>query len=247
MVNKKIILILSACVLAICVGAIVLNMNSKEEVENIVPEENGYQTSTYITEDVKANTQTVTSMLCLVSEYTPQKLLDDADAVVIASVISVDSCTANEGLFGMTRGKIVINNSLAGTLKNQEVVTYAKNGGIMPYAEWEKTQPDAANAKRAYLREKEGVKLDVENTYIQLKPDTDIDIEEGRTYLMYLRKYEDSYEIIGLNVGLREVNVPKADVVTPNSMDTKSLQIKNNETGEFESLENYINTYINIK
>ena len=61
---------------------------------------------------------------------------------------------------------------------------------------------------------------------------------------MYLKKYEESYEIIGLDIGLREVDMPKVDSVTPNSLDVEKLQVKNNKTGEFEPLDSYINTHI---
>ncbi len=239
---KKIIIIAS-CVLILCVGivGVALFKNNKEET---TIESNIYQTKSYITEDIKENLQKCNVNLCLSEEYTPEKLLKDADEIVIASVISIDSATAKEGLFGITRGKIVINNSLKGNFKTGDIVQYAKNGGIFTMAEWESTQPEAANAKRAYLRQKEGLDLDLNNTYIEIGFDSDCKIEEGKTYLMYLKKYEESYEIIGLDIGLREVNMPKVDIVTPNSLDVEKLQVKNNKTGEFEPLESYINTHI---
>lgn len=242
MQNKKIIIIAS-CVLLLCIGIVGVAFMTKDK-ENTTIEGDVYQTKTYITEEMKAKVQKCNMTLCLAEEYTPQKLLKDADEIVIASVISIDSATVGEGLFGMTRGKIVINNSLKGNYKTGDIIEYAKNGGIFTMAEWESTQPEAANAKRAYLRQKEGLDLDLNNTYIEIIPEFDCEIEEGKTYLMYLKKYEQSYEIIGLDVGLREVNMPKVDSVTPNSLDVEKLQIKNNKTGEFEPLEDYINTYI---
>ena len=242
MQNKKIIIIAS-CVLLLCIGIVGVVFMTKDK-ENTTIESDVYQTKTYITEEIKAKVQKCDVNLCLSEEYTPQKLLKDADEIVIASVISIDSSTAREGLFGMTRGKIVINNSLKGNFKTGDIIEYAKNGGIFTMAEWESTQPEAANAKRAYLRQKEGLDLDLNDTYIEIGFDSDSEIEEGKTYLMYLKKYEQSYEIIGLDIGLREVNMPKVDSVTPNSLDVEKLQIKNNKTGEFEPLEDYINTYI---
>ena len=75
----------------------------------------------------------------------------------------------------------------------------------------------------------------------------DIQIEEGLTYLMYLKKYQTSYEIIGLDVGLRQVDIPKVDEVNTNQLNTADLKIKNNKTGEFESVNDYINAYINTQ
>ena len=240
--NNKKLIIIASCVLLLCIGIVGVFFFTRDKEETIL-EGNVYQTKSYITEEMKANVQKCDVNLCLSEEYTPGKLLKDADEIVIASVISIDSATAREGLFGMTRGKIVINNSLKGNFKTGDIVEYAKNGGIYTMAEWEATQPEAANAKRAYLRQ-EGLDLDLNNTYIEIGFESDSEIEEGKTYLMYLKKYEESYEIIGLDIGLREVDMPKVDNVTPNSLDVEKLQIKNNKTGEFEPLESYINTYI---
>ena len=241
--HVKKIIIIASCVLLLCVGivGVVFFSQGKEET---IQKGNVYQTSSYITEEMKAKVQKCDVNLCLSEEYTPEKLLKDADEIVIASVISIDSAAAREGLFGMTRGKIVINNSLKGNFKTGEIVEYAKNGGIFTMAEWEATQPEAANAKRAYLRQKEGLDLDLNNTYIEIGFESDCEIEEGKTYLMYLKKYEESYEIIGLDIGLREVDMPKVDNVTPNSLDVEKLKVKNNKTGEFEPLDSYINTHI---
>ena len=151
--HVKKIIIIASCVLLLCVGivGVVFFSQGKEET---IQKGNVYQTSSYITEEMKAKVQKCDVNLCLSEGYTPEKLLKDADEIVIASVISIDSAAAREGLFGMTRGKIVINNSLKGNFKTGEIVEYAKNGGIFTMAEWEATQPEAANAKRAYLRQK---------------------------------------------------------------------------------------------
>ena len=162
--HVKKIIIIASCVLLLCVGivGVVFFSQGKEET---IQKGNVYQTSSYITEEMKAKVQKCDVNLCLSEEYTPEKLLKDADEIVIASVISIDSATAKEGLFGITRGKIVINNSLKGNFKTGDIVQYAKNGGIFTMAEWESTQPEAANAKRAYLRQKEG--LDLEHTLFE--------------------------------------------------------------------------------
>ena len=142
----------------------------------------------------------------------------------------------------------MINNVLKGELENGQVINYTKPGGIMKMSDWEETQPEAANMKRKYLREKSGLDNDTENMYINLLISGDIEIEAGKSYLAYLKKNQNSqYEIIGLGNGLRELNVNQVSTVTANQLNnTSDLKIKNNETGEYESLQTYINTYINI-
>lgn len=242
--NKKVIIIFIVVLMVGVVFAATFLYNKNEENYTT---DTTLKTYSYITDDMKENMYSCSMDLCLVDEYEPKMLLKDADAVVIATVISKDNGAANEGLFGMTKGRIIVKNALYGELKEGQVVEYAKNGGIFTMAEWEKTQPEAANAKRDYLRKKEGLNIDLNKTYISVELSDDIQIEEGLTYLMYLKKYQTSYEIIGLDVGLRQVDIPKVDEVNTNQLNTADLKIKNNKTGEFESVNDYINAYINTQ
>ena len=148
-------------------------------------------------------------------------------------------------MFGVTTGKLLINETLRGDLQKGQVIEYMKNGGVMNMAEWEDTQPVNANLKRAYLRNQAGVDIDLENTYINILISDDIEIEEGYTYLIYLKENNGKYEIIGLDIGLRKINVNYASKLRAQNYDMSTLQVMNNETGEFESLQEYINTYIN--
>lgn len=207
--------------------------------------DNVYEVSSYITDDVIANTQNCNVDLCLEKEYTPELIGNDADNIVLASVISLDGANPAEGLFGITTGKLLINRTLKGNLQQGQVVEYMKNGGVMKMSDWEKTQPESANNKRQYLREQSGKNIDLDNTYINISIADDIEIEEGYTYLIYLKKSGDKYEIIGLDAGLRKVNVNYSSRVSAQNYSIDTLKVMNNKTGEFESLQNYINTYIN--
>lgn len=204
-----------------------------------------YGVSSYITDEMLANTSSCNVDLCLNEEYNPENIGEEADNIVIASVISLDGATPYEGLFGITTGKLLINQTLRGNLEPGQVVEYMKNGGVMKMSEWEKTQPQSANEKRRYLREKAGKNVDLNNTYIDITISDDIKIEEGYTYLIYLKQNDDKYEIIGLDVGLRKVDVNYSSRISAQSLQVDTLNVMNNKTGEFESLQNYINTYIN--
>ena len=79
--------------------------------------------------------------------------------------------------------------------------------------------------------------------------DNDIYLEAGKTYLAYLN-YSNSfqkYEIIGLGNGLREVNTEQKSRISVQNFDISSLKIKNNNTDEWEALNNYIQENINKK
>ena len=204
-----------------------------------------YEVTSYITQDVIDNMQDCSVDLCLEEGYTPENLKEQADDIVIGSVLSLDEGDPEVGLFGVTTGKLLINETLRGDLQKGQVIEYMKNGGVMNMAEWEDTQPVNANLKRAYLRNQAGVDIDLENTYINILISDDIEIEEGYTYLIYLKENNGKYEIIGLDIGLRKINVNYASKLRAQNYDMSTLQVMNNETGEFESLQEYINTYIN--
>ena len=63
-------------------------------------------------------------------------------------------------------------------------------------------------------------------------------------YLSY-NEHEDVYEILGLKYGLREINIPQEkDTISLINVDFSKLELKNNDTNEFENLQEYIDKYI---
>lgn len=207
-----------------------------------------YEISSYITENVRNKVQDVQFAFDAEVDYTPEYLNNTSDNIAIVKVISLEGASTNyNSAVGMTYGKILINTSLYGNLKNGDVVEYLKPGGIVTVADYEKNQPEASNAKREYLRQQSGIVIDKENEYYNLKVEDDIDIEEGKTYLAYLKysKMLKKYEIIGLKNGLMEINIPKeTKSVSKTVLDLNSLEILNNNTKQYESLQEYINKNI---
>jgi hypothetical protein len=238
--KAKLIILVVLVVVILFTGVFFGLPKSKEKTYDM---EQAYEVSTYISDDIIANTQKCKVDLCLREEYTPENIGVDADDIVIASVISLDDADPTQGLFGVTEGKLLINTTLKGDLEQGQVIEYIKNGGVMKMSDWEATQPENANNKREYLRQQSG--LNVDDMYINIIISDDIEIEEGYTYLVYLKENEDKYEIIGLDVGLRKVDIEYSSTISTQNLEIDTLRIMNNKTGEFESLENYINTYIN--
>lgn len=221
----------------------------KEEGQTVSEEKkSAYQVYSYISNEMKDKAEGSFIHAEFEHEYTPNYMLSISDAVVLASVISIDSAdTKYDMAVGNTYGKMVINNSLYGDLQEGTVIDYMKSGGIMTLEEYEKNQIPEAREKREALRKQAGI--DASQVYMNLHFLNDPNIEEGKVYLCYLAYLDDigKYEIIGLGNGFREVNIPQANTVSAQSITTNEYQIKNNDTGNFESLTDYIDKYINVR
>lgn len=207
-----------------------------------------YAVSTYITDEILKNSEHTNMSVLLENEYTPQYMKDIASDVAIITIVDLDHADMHfTYMIASTYGTFVVNNVIYGTLKEGTSMPYIRPGGIISVAEYEKTDFPEAIEKREYLREQQGVKIDKDNTYYDMKMENDISVEAGKTYLAYLHYQEkwDAYEIIGLGNGLREVNVQRQNrTVQPQTYKINDLKIKNNNTGEFESLDSYINQYL---
>lgn len=259
MKKKTIYLTVLAICLVIGIVSFIL-INNLDEHKNIFVEENNpsetenlgnsYATYSYITEEIKNSSEKQEIYAELNSPYTPEYMLENADAVALVSVISLDGASAEYNpMFGMTYGKLLVNQTIKGNINNGDILEYLKSGGTLTVADWEQYQDPEANEKREYLRQLNGVAIDKENTYMSLKLLEDIDIEAGKTYFVYLKFCDafQKYEIIGLGNGLREVNIEQqTNRVYSRSLNIDTLQIKNNQTGNYESLSEYIDKYINI-
>ncbi len=179
----------------------------------------------------------------LASEFTPTNMLKDTDAVALVTIVSKDGASMKYSAYGMTYGTMVIDNILYGNLvKNESLIEYLKPGGYVSVADYDAHDTPASVEKRDYLRKQAGIEIDKENTYYNLQVEDDAEIEAGKTYLAYLhyRESANKYEIIGLRVGLREVNVSQKSRVKAQEFNTDDLKIKNNKTGEWESLNEYV-------
>ena len=154
----------------------------------------------------------------------------------------------NVSMLGMTFGKALINNSIYGTLKEGDVITYMKPGGYVDMETYNNAQPEAARENRLKVREMYGITTPLSEEYANLRVNKDINIEEGKTYLAYLTYNEKNkgYEIIGLEIGLREVQIPQeTEYVSVINLDFEKTNILNNETQEYENLKEYIDNNIN--
>lgn len=261
MKNKIIFIIsLSVAIIIFIIVLIILSLNSTETDKNIkvgnmnnisIDSRKEYKISTYVTEKIKEKSETVRVNAILTEDMKAENLKNVAENIAIVRIISLESSSAEyNSAVGMTYGKLLINTTIKGRLKEGAVIDYAATGGFLTISEWEKYQPKAANEKRDYLRAQSGVKINKDKTYIHLQFADAIDVEEGKTYLAYLN-YEEGmqkYQIIGFGNGLMELDIDKENsTISKIDLDTKKLKIKNNNNKQYENLDNYIAKNIGLK
>jgi len=222
----------------IIVSLLIFNkpQNIDENVENVNNSssesvDNKYNVETYVTDEMKNNAQIIDPyIICYVHAFTPEYLKSISDNICIIRVISLDSFKHVENGYDYTHGKLLVNNALFGNLNAGEVVEFARLGGY--------TQ---RNEFRNYY------KGTYESEYLNIVPEDSITIEEGRTYLAYLKYNEllGKYEIIGIKWGLRELDIPKEnEYVSVIDIDFESVGLLDNDTNSYVSLKKYIDENI---
>ncbi len=251
----KFSLIIGVVVLTLSVYILKNNMVTDEklpchnEIENGCIQKNEYEITSYVTSEIKKNAKKNICSLGMIYEYTPEKMYELCTDIAIIKVISKDYMDPTASMLGMTYGKLLVNNTIFGNLSQGQIVKYEKPGGYIDLETYNKSRPIASQEKRKYLRREAGLPEDMSNEYINILAETDIELEEGKTYLAYLtyNEYDKAYEIIGLGNGLREVDIPQESTnVKSTEVNTNLVKIKNNETGKWENLNIYVKENINV-
>ena len=258
--KKKYILISFILALSLVAIILVIKLNTKtqnntileesiSDIDQVILEETPkYEISTYVTNEIKEIATDSASVVCFKEPFTIESLKKLCTDIAIIRVISLDYMNMDVSMFGMTFGKALINNSIYGTLKEGDVITYMKPGGYVDMETYNNAQPEAARENRLMVRKMNGITTPLSEEYMNMRVNKDIDIEEGKTYLAYLTYNEKNkaYEIIGLEIGLREVQIPQEDeYVSVTNLDFEKTNILNNQTQEYENLKEYIDNNIN--
>ena len=158
------------------------------------------------------------------------------DYIVLARVTSIDGGsnyneTTEKYVFPYTYGKLEIIETLKGSI-DDENITYVRGGGIVPINQYIAGMFPAQREK--FISNMNGRT----SGYVKEKFIDDIDIEVDKTYLVYLKDNntvkEDSYSIVGLAGGLREVST---DSIMDKSTD---ILVFNNFTEEWENLSSIV-------
>lgn len=144
-----------------------------------------------------------------------------------------------------TYGRISVLENLKGNM-NQDEIQFARAGGVISIADYEKyaSKEMIINDDKHRLDANQG-NIDKENTYHKYLLDGDIDLEAGKTYLFFGSFYESGvFSIYGAQYGAREVRQKDTNNSTFRALpEVNSLEIKNNDTGEYERLDSIIEQY----
>lgn len=180
-------------------------------------------------------------------------LYENCSDIVLAGVVSLDGAytiypDGTKSVFGYTYGKFVVYDVLKGDLSVGDIYDYTRNGGIITQAQFDAIRPAASLEKAERLREENGFDEDLTTQYINSVVDGDINIEAGKTSLMYLQADENNtYNIKGFMYGLHEVSLPMRSELPLSISEDEMLDLMtlDNVIGEFESYKAYLNKYIN--
>ncbi len=167
------------------------------------------------------------------------KIFSAAKYVVVATVESIDGGSNRDlvdggYVFPYTYGKLYIDKVYKGDIKEGSEVDYTRSGGIVSYRDWYNSLSQNEKEKHDFLSN------GLHSEYVKTKLNDDIDIEAGKTYLMYMEdgnlRSNDEYMIAAWQAGLREISGMENAI----SDDYSSLKVLNNYTGQYELLSDVV-------
>ena len=228
---KKTMILMTA--LALLTGCAETAAQSLNETEQTVSTVNETRTDTADDSVSEGKTLAITGETDLLySLDDPASIAAYSTYAVIADVISIDGCdtyNASADRYGeiYTCGKMHVRECYMGALTPDSEVTFVRAGGTVPWDLYEKSLHET---------EKEKISKEISEIpeYVSYRHEDDIEIEEGKTYLMFLWQsdtpaIEGSLAINGYQGGLREYN-PETGMVL------------NNITGGWEELSEIISS-----
>lgn len=249
---KKKLIIISGIILLSAVGYyFIINYNpisakviAKEEVpEEVIRESKMNNVSE---EDILFTSKSEARFKYNISDNAVIK--EKADFIILGKIDSIDGAinynsTKNSYTFTKTIGELTVNKVIKGNL-NEDKIPFIRAGGIINIEEYEKGLDDPLKAKLKLDNLSEN---DKKTKYIKEIFSDDINLEENKDYLMYL-KYDPDYNKYAINFlqyGLREISIDtnvKQSYATQNDMysNLENIKVKNNVTGQWEELNNII-------
>ena len=205
----------------------------KDNKASVKPMEAEYPTHTYISDEIRKNSEINVLMRCTLS-HNEKELKDAATDIAIIKVISIDS--ADMKLFKAaptTYGRFLVDKTIYGTIEENSVYTYANEGGFIPIIEYEQIRnPDFYKKTTKEFREKR------KNRYYYATFEPAMELKTGRTYLAFMKyhKSKNLYAFLDRGEGLRGINLPAQDTVKYEAYRLDNLKVRNNRTEELESL-----------
>ncbi len=172
-------------------------------------------------------------------------IANEAEYIIIGKVKSIDGVvnynpSSKHYVMARTIGDIDVLQVLKGNIEETEI-PFIRLGGTLPISEFEKSLYDEQITKMNLDKMTQEEK---ENLYVSEKSSEDINIEKDKTYLMYLNYSEDyeRYNIRFMEYGLREIAEENLlnNINTSNTNQYGIIKVKNNKTGEYETLDSIL-------
>lgn len=260
--NKKKIIIYSLILIVgitIAIGIVCVNMQNQQSINESLSDVEETSVKEEMTDNsmevAKAEEKNIVLDLSSDLDYAidltdNQARANNAEYIVLATVKSIDGTTnyneaVDEYTAIFTYGKLEITKVLQGDLNLGEV-PFIRLGGDIQFSEYEKSLKDSQKSKIdlvSTLTEEEK-----KESYVSYSPSGDIELEEGKTYLMYLNFNSDynKYMCSFMQYGTREVDMSTysndTSIMTASELNANdSILVKNNESGEWETLSSVLN------
>lgn len=238
--NKKITIAIVVVILLLIAGVIaaVAILNSQKRNNETTNQE-----STELNQNPNSNVQdddayVISRFIDLsYNNSDPQTMAERSDGIAIVKIKSLDGVSnygngVQQYVYPYTYGQMGVIQTLKGDIKEGDTVKFSRLGGTMSFDEYLESLSETERAKFA--------NQNTEKKQAKITFDGDIDIEVGKTYLVYLKNsnvhYAEpgAYEIIGFEGGLREIQA------TSDYSVNSDLKVLNNFTGEWENLSDVI-------
>lgn len=173
-----------------------------------------------------------------VSTYVALVRIDSIDGANNYSEVS------QEYVLPYTYGHMTVLENIAGDLPTGESLEFYRLGGTISVDQYYNGLTEVEKERMEFAKENNAALASA--TYIKETSDGDVDVEAGKTYLVYLvdetayYAKPGTYAIIGFEGGLREIRTNSGEVVTQSTTEATNMQVLNNFTGEWESLDNIL-------
>ena len=158
------------------------------------------------------------------------ELEDRSELIIIGTVESIDGVInycekLQEYIMTSTIGKIKVNEIIKtnSMISENDIFDFIRIGGTISVAEYEKSLTPRQIVRQGLDQMTQEEK---ENSYVKMAYADDVEIEENKEYLIYLKYDEnmDRYRIIGMQYGLLEYN-------------ESTNTVKNNTTQKWETIQ----------
>ena len=165
-----------------------------------------------------------------------KELCDHHDNIALIEITDVEGSSSyndklNTYVDIFTYGNAVVKEVYKGNLKKEDKIDFTRLGGEIEFNKWKKGLNE---------RQLNRLKDDEVYTTVVSKSEDDIDVEKGKTYLVFLdhtsSQKDNEYAITGFAYGMREIDTSKT------LTESSEIMVKNNFTDKYEPLSSIVVT-----